>query len=101
MNCPATTAAPDNVRLPAAGSVETFTAASACAAAGSAGSVSPKSATAKVYDPSSSAVTVRSVPAGASLTGVTFTVNVFADGSRSAPPFAVPPSSRTWKVKLA
>jgi hypothetical protein len=46
-------------------------------------------------------VTLPLLPAGASLTEVTFSVNVFDEGSRSAPPFAVPPSSRTWKVKLA
>jgi hypothetical protein len=40
-------------------------------------------------------------PAGASLTEVTSSVSVFADASRSTPPFAVPPSSCTWKVKLA
>ena len=33
--------------------------------------------------------------------GVTLTVSVFAVGSRSAPPFSVPPLSCTWKVKLA
>jgi hypothetical protein len=46
-------------------------------------------------------VTLALVPEGASLTGVTLTVSTFAVGSRSAPPFAVPPSSRTWNVKLA
>jgi hypothetical protein len=54
-----------------------------------------------VYGTSSIAVTVAVLPAGASLTEVTFTEIVLADASRSRPPFAVPPSSRTWKVKLA
>jgi hypothetical protein len=88
------------VRLPAAGSVEIFTAAKAFAAA-SLGSVKPKSAAAKVYEASSRIVTVRSAPAGASLTEVTSTVIVFAEASRSTPAFAVPPSSWTWKVKVA
>jgi hypothetical protein len=46
-------------------------------------------------------VTVAFVPAGASFTDVTFTVIVFADASRATPPFVVPPSSCTWKLKLA
>ena len=33
--------------------------------------------------------------------GVTLIVIVLGDGSRSTPPLAVPPSSCTWKVKLA
>jgi hypothetical protein len=45
--------------------------------------------------------TVWLLPLGASLTGVTSMVMVFGVGSRSAPPFAVPPSSWTWKLKLA
>ena len=45
--------------------------------------------------------TVVLVPVGASFTGVTSIVTVRATGSRSMPPFAVPPSSCTWKVKLA
>jgi hypothetical protein len=94
------TAAPESVRLPAAGRVEIFTAARRLAAA-SFGSVKPKSAAENVYEKSSSTVTVVFAPAGASLTEVTFTAIVLADGSRSTPPFAVPPSSRTWKVKLA
>ena len=46
-------------------------------------------------------LTVLSVPAGASLTGVTLNVIVFGDWSVSTPPLAVPPLSCTWKVKLA
>jgi hypothetical protein len=46
-------------------------------------------------------VTVRFAPAGASFTDVTLTVIVFAEGSRSMPPLAVPPSSCTLNVKLA
>ena len=46
-------------------------------------------------------VTVLSAPAGASLTAVTLMVIVLGDWSRSTPPLAVPPSSCTWKVKLA
>ena len=38
---------------------------------------------------------------GASLTAVTLIVSVRTAGSRSTPPLALPPSSRTWKVKLA
>ena len=41
------------------------------------------------------------VPVGASFTLVTLTTIVLGDGSRSMPPLAVPPSSCTWKVKLA
>ena len=55
----------------------------------------------KVKGVSSSAFTVMSAPLGASFTAVTSTVIVFAVGSRSAPLFAVPPVSCTWKVKLA
>ena len=47
------------------------------------------------------APTVLFVPAGASLTAVTLTVRVLGEASRSTPPLAVPPSSWTWKVKLA
>ena len=99
-SCPALTDEPESVRLPAAGTLEIFTAASAFAAA-SFGSVKPKSAATKVCDASSSIVSVRFAPAGASFTDVTPTLNVFAEVSRSTPPPAVPPSSCTWKVKLA
>src|SRR2546428_13840746 len=44
---------------------------------------------------------VLSVPAGASLTDVTSMVIVLGLWSRSTPLLAVPPSSCTWKVKLA
>ena len=78
-----------------------FTAASAFAGA-SFGSLKPKSRRGEACSAlSSSVVTVLFAPAGASFTEVTLTVIVFADGSRSTPPFAVPPSSCTWNVKLA
>ncbi|MNC87180.1 hypothetical protein D3C83_28840 [compost metagenome] len=64
-------------------------------------SVKPKSALEKMYGASSLVVTVWSAPAGASLTGLTLIVIVFGVGSRSTPPFAVPPLSCTRKVKLA
>ena len=38
---------------------------------------------------------------GASLTAVTSMVIVFGVGSRSTPPLAMPPLSRTWKLKPA
>ena len=41
------------------------------------------------------------VPAGASLTAVTFTVMVLGEASRLTPPLAAPPSSLTWNVKEA
>ena len=97
---PAVTATPDNVKLPAPGTVVIVTALSALAGL-SFGSVKPKSAAANVYGVSSPVVTVLSVPAGASLTDVTSMVSVLADASRSTPPLAVPPSSCTWNVKLA
>jgi hypothetical protein len=50
---------------------------------------------------SSSVVTVAFAPAGASFTEVTSRVRVLAEASRATPPFDVPPSSCTWKVKLA
>ena len=37
---------------------------------------------------------------GASFTAVTLNLNVLGDWSRSTPPFAIPPLSRTWKVKV-
>jgi hypothetical protein len=46
-------------------------------------------------------VTVLLAPAGASFTDVTSIVIVLALWSRLTPPLAMPPSSRTWKVKLA
>ena len=97
---PAVTATPDSARVPAPGMVLILTAVSALAGL-SLGSVKPKSALANVYAVSSSVVTVLLVPAGASLTAVTFTVIVLGVGSRSTPPLAVPPSSCTWKVKAA
>ena len=42
-----------------------------------------------------------SVTTGTSLTGVTSMVIVFGLWSRSTPPLAVPPLSRTWNVKVA
>ena len=53
-----------------------------------------------MYGVSSNVVTVFGVPTGASLTAVTFTVSWRGVGSTSTPPFAVPPLSCTWKVKL-
>ena len=50
--------------------------------------------------PVPAAAPLRSI-VGASFTGATFSVNVLALWSVSTPPLAVPPSSRTWKVKLA
>ena len=94
------TATPLSVRLPAPGRVVIFTASSALAGL-SLASLKPKSAVANVYAVSSSVVTVLLAPDGASLTAVTLTVIVLAVGSRSTPPLAVPPSSCTWKVKLA
>jgi hypothetical protein len=99
-NCPAVTATPESLRLPAAGSVEILTAASALPEE-SLESLMPKSAAENVCDVSSSTVSERFVPAGASLTDVTSTVIVFDDASSATPPFDVPPSSCTWKVKLA
>ena len=40
-------------------------------------------------------------PSGALLTPVTLIVIVFGEGSTLSPPFAVPPLSLTWNVKLA
>ena len=74
-NCPAVTAMPLSVRLPAPGSVVILTAASALAGL-SFGSLKPKSAAVKTFAVSSSVVTVLSVPAGASLTAVTLMVKV-------------------------
>src|SRR3989441_163909 len=99
-NWPATTAAPRTLSVPVPGSVATLTAWKPLAGV-SWGSVKPKSARANVYGVSSSVVTVFGVPTGASLTGVTFTVSGRGVGSRSTPPFAVPPLSCTWNVKLA
>jgi hypothetical protein len=97
---PAVTATPDSVRLPAPGMAVILTAVSALAGE-SLGSAKPKSAAANVYCISSFVVTMLFVPAGASLTAVTLTVIVFGEASRSTPPLEVPPSSCTWKVKLA
>ncbi len=44
---------------------------------------------------------VSATAVGASLAAVTSKVIVFAVGSVSTPPLAVPPPSLTWKVKLA
>src|SRR5438552_1650065 len=99
-NCPAATAAPWTLSVPVPGSVVIFTAWKALGGV-SWGSVTRRSARANVYGVSSSVVTVVAVPTGASLTGVTFTVSARGVGSRSTPPFAVPPLSCTWNVKLA
>ena len=50
---------------------------------------------------SSTVVTVLSVPICASFSSVTLIAIVCAVASRLTPPFAVPPSSCTWNVKLA
>ncbi len=100
IDCPALTGTAERVRLPAPGSVVMVTARSAFGGE-SFGSVKPKSAVAKTWGTSSLVATVLSVPDGASLTAATSMVMVFGVGSRSTPPLAVPPSSCTWKVKLA
>src|SRR5919204_521255 len=97
---PAVTAMPLSLSDPAAGSVEIFTAARLLAGVAF-GSLKPKSAVVNWYAVSSFVVTVLSAPDGASFTDVTSIVIVFADGSRSTPLYDVPPSSCTWKVKLA
>ena len=68
-------------------------------AGGSCGSVKPKLVALKVWLVSSSIENELSGPSGASLTEVTSNVSVLASGSVLTPPLAVPPSSRTWKVK--
>src|SRR3984893_15423584 len=102
MNCPAVTATPPSVSVAEAevGIVVISTAAKLLAGL-SLGSVKPKLAAAKAKAVSSLVVTVLLVPAGASFTEVTLMVMVFGDWSRLTPPLAVPPSSCTWKVKLA
>ena len=97
---PAVTAAPLSRSDPPAGSVVILIASRALAGVSN-GSVKPKSAAANVTAVSSRVVIVLSAPAGASLTAVTLNVMVLGDWSRSTPPLAVPPSSRTWKVKAA
>src|SRR5262245_54132661 len=67
---------------------------------GSFGSLNPKFAAANVNDVSSAVVTAPSVPTGALFTGVTLMVSVFGEASRSTPPLAVPPLSRTWDVNV-
>src|SRR6185503_7174966 len=95
--CPAETVTPLFVRAPAAGTDEILTAVSALPSA----SLKPKSAAPSTYGVSSSVVTVWLTPDGASFTEVTLTLIVRTIGSRETPPFAVPPSSRTWKPKAA
>ena len=97
---PAVTLTPLSCSVPATGSAVILTAVSALTGE-SAESVKPKSAAVKMYAVSSSVVTVLFVPTGASLTDVTFTLMVRGVASRSMPPFAVPPSSCTWKVNDA
>jgi hypothetical protein len=65
------------------------------------GSLKPKVAVVKTNVPFSFVPTEMLAPTGASLTGLTSMVIVRATASRSRPPLAVPPLSRTWKVKLA
>ena len=87
---PALKAAPDRVRVPAAGRLLILTAARAFAAASS-GSVKPKSAAVSVRGVSSLIVMVALVPAGASLTEATFTLKVNSVTSvlMSTPPTSV------------
>ncbi len=94
---PVSTVAPSR-SVPAPGAVVITT---AWKASPSAGSLKPKSASWKTWPVSSAVTTVLSAPLGASFTAVTSIVRVFAVGSVSTPPFAVPPSSCTWKLKLA
>ena len=95
MNWPLVTLTPFRVNFPAVGRLLMRTACNWLAGE-SYGSVKPKSAFVKTYAEPSTVVTVLSVPAGASLTGMTLTVIALATGSRSTPPLAVPPSSCTW-----
>src|SRR3954462_11849873 len=97
---PATNSVPSSANEPATGE-EAITTPANKFAGSSLESVNPTSAAANVFEPSSGMVTVLSAPAGASFTDVTFTRSVFADGSVSTPPSAVPPSSRTWNVQDA
>jgi len=90
MNWSAATATPLSFNVPAAGNDAIFTRLNALTGM-SFGSVKPKSAEAKVYVPSSSMVTVLSVPAGASFTSVTR--SVIQPSS-----VAVPSLTRTRKV---
>ena len=68
----------------------------------SSGSEKPKAeAPMGVAGASSSSVNVLSRPCGSSLTAFTLKVKVRTVGSVSAPLLAMPPSSTTWKPKLA
>ncbi len=91
INWPAVTATLFSLRLPAWGSVAMRTAPRALADA-SVGSVKPKSLAAKVFVLSSSMVSVASLPAGASLTGVTLTVRVLSPLNRAPSP--------TWNFRV-
>jgi hypothetical protein len=99
-HCPAVTATPSNVSVPAVGTVAICTARKPFAPP-SAASLKPNAAVVKTYGVSSTAVTVEAAPVGASLTAVTSNPNVRAIASTSVPPAAVPPSSRTWNVNVA
>jgi hypothetical protein len=95
---PAVMPPPESVRLPAPGSVVIVTAMNAFAGVSDA-SLNPKSAAVNVCAMSSSVVTVRSVPVGASFTEVTPIVSDSV--SVSLPPFAVPPLSVTVQLNVA
>ena len=97
---PTVTAAPASIRLPAVAILEIVTAENVFAGL-SLVSLNPKSAAEKTHGVSSVVVSVVLAPDGESLTAVTLKVIVFAVGSRSTPPSAVPPLSCTRKVKLA
>src|SRR5436305_812762 len=64
-------------------------------------SLKPKSLAANVYSVSSFVVTVLSAPLGASFTAATLTVILSLHDALPISLLAVPPSSWTWKVKLA
>jgi fatty acid desaturase len=98
-NCPAVTATPFSVSVPAVGSVVIFTFRSASAGE-SFGSVKPKLAALKTYAVSSLVVTVLFVPTGASFTDATLIVIVREVVSVSTPPLAVPPPSMTWNLNV-
>ena len=97
---PSPTATPSSFSEPLPDMFVTLMPANASSGA-SFGSLKPKSAATKTSAVSSFVVMVALGAAGASLTDVTSNVMAFADGSTSTPPLMVPPSSRTWKSKLA
>src|SRR2546428_700387 len=88
------------VRVPAAGRVVIFTAARALAGVSLTSEDRKSVVEGKRVDPGGGR-TVKKKTAGASLTLVTSKVMVMGDWFKSTPPLAVPPSSCTWKVKVA